>query len=152
MILKQKKIKFKRRTKFNHNIWAKPTMCETSRGSPFKLSLPKFKKHQMNTWLQSADSDDDDDDDDVDDDDTDDDDDVNDDFNDTDDYDTDDYNDVGDDADDNDGDDDDDDDNGDTDDDYDDDGKDDDCNDVDKSVPVQKNLSRQTVTCCILRL
>ena len=153
MILKQKKIKFKRRTKFNHNIWAKPTMCETSRGSPFKLSLPKFKKHQMNTWLQSADSDDDDDDD-VDDDDTDDDDDVNDDFNDTDDYDTDDYNDVGDDADDNDGDDDDDDDddNGDTDDDYGDDGKDDDCNDVDKSVPVQKNLSRQTVTCCILRL
>ena len=80
-------------------------MCETSRGSPFKLSLPKFKKHQMNTWLQSADSDDDGDDDDDE-----------------------------------------------TNDDYDDDGKDDDCNDVDKPVPVQKNLSRQTVTCCILRL
>ena len=93
-------------------------MCETSRGSPFKLSLPKFKKHQMNTWLQSADSDDDGDDDDDDDDDN--------------------------------GDTDDDDDE--TNDDYDDDGKDDDCNDVDKPVPVQKNLSRQTLTCCILRL
>ena len=41
----------------------------------------------------------------------------------------------------------------DSDDDYDDDdGKDDVYNDVDKSVPVQKNLSRQTVTCCILTL
>ena len=76
----------------------------------------------MNTWLQSADSDDDGDDDDDDDDD-----------------------------DDN-GDTDDDDDDDETNDDYDDDGKDDDCNDVDKPVPVQKNLSRQTVTCCILRL
>ena len=95
-------------------------MCETSRGSPFKLSLPKFKKHQTNTWLQSADSDDDGDDDDDDDDDN--------------------------------GDTDDDDDDDETNDDYDDDGKDDDCNDVDKPVPVQKNLSRQTVTCCILRL
>ena len=41
----------------------------------------------------------------------------------------------------------------DSDDDYDDDdGKDDVYNDVDKSVPVQKNLPRQTVTCCILTL
>ena len=48
--------------------------------------------------------------------------------------------------------DDDDDDDDETNDDYDNDSNDDNYNDVDKSVPVRKNLSRQMVTCRILTL